>query len=70
MPKSVETSRIAFCLCPNCFRAVPEAAGEHYCTNCGTPMRSACQVCNSPITSPEARFCGKCGSSLTQDKNH
>ena len=68
--KSFTEQRIAFLLCPKCFRAVPEAVGEHYCTNCGTPMRSACPNCNSPIASPEARFCGKCGSSLALDKNH
>jgi hypothetical protein len=42
------TRHIAFRLCPNCLRAVTEASGEHFCTNCGVP-----------ICSPEAGFYGQ-----------
>ena len=50
-----------FHLCPRCFRAVPAAAGEHYCPNDGTALLSACPACDAPIASPYAHFCIACG---------
>ena len=48
-------------LCPHCFRAVPQAAGEVYCPNDGTLLLTACPRCGAPITSPYSRFCVRCG---------
>jgi hypothetical protein len=50
-----------FRLCVHCFRAVPANTNEQYCINDGTPMLEVCPLCNTPISSPYARFCGKCG---------
>jgi predicted amidophosphoribosyltransferase len=50
-----------FRLCPRCFRAVPLASGERYCTNDGEWMLEACPGCEARIASPYARFCGNCG---------
>ena len=50
-----------FHLCPSCFRAVPAAAGEHYCPNDGTALLSACPACDAPIASPYAMYCIECG---------
>ncbi|WP_119276366.1 double zinc ribbon domain-containing protein [Calidithermus roseus] len=48
-------------ICPRCARAVPVRSAEHYCTNDGVRMLEACPSCGARITSPYARFCGRCG---------
>ncbi|WP_169730639.1 zinc ribbon domain-containing protein [Calidithermus chliarophilus] len=48
-------------ICPRCARAVPLASSERYCTNDGTRLLEACPGCGARITSPYARFCGRCG---------
>lgn len=58
-----------FALCPNCDRAVPRASGEHFCPNEGARYVTACPACESPIFSPHARFCVRCGSSLTHKRD-
>ncbi len=55
-------------LCPRCFRAVPEMAGEVYCPNDGTRLLTACPVCNAPILSPNARYCARCGQAYTTQR--
>lgn len=55
-----------YCLCPQCARAVPLRSGERYCVNDGEPMLVACPACGAGITSPYARFCGKCGAALVR----
>lgn len=55
------TADTTFRLCPSCFRAVPAAAGEHYCPNDGTALLSACPECDAPIATPYAHFCSACG---------
>ncbi len=51
-------------LCPRCARAVPHRSGERYCPNDGARLMDACPQCWSPITSPYARFCVRCGTDL------
>jgi predicted amidophosphoribosyltransferase len=51
----------SFCLCPNCFRAVPARSGERYCPNDGTRLLERCPLCETAITSPYAQFCVGCG---------
>lgn len=53
--------RVAYRLCPACFRAVPVRSPERYCINDGTWLLQTCPICETPITSPYARFCGECG---------
>lgn len=55
-------------LCPACGRAVPIRVLEHHCPNDGSPMLQACPACQAPITSPYARYCTRCGSSLMQPR--
>lgn len=53
-------------LCPACGRTLPSQSREHYCSNDGARLLSACPVCHTPITSPYARYCTHCGHALTQ----
>lgn len=53
---------LTYLLCPRCARAVPAAAGERYCSNDGARLLDACHACGSPITSPYARHCPRCGA--------
>lgn len=64
----MNTGRVHYHLCPHCLRAVPEAAGEVYCPNDGTPLLSACPHCDAPISSPYARFCVVCGRAYTLEE--
>ncbi|WP_456833082.1 double zinc ribbon domain-containing protein [Deinococcus sp. UYEF24] len=52
-------------LCPQCGRAVPAREPERYCPNDGALLLVACPACQSPITSPYARYCTRCGVALT-----
>jgi hypothetical protein len=52
---------LRFRLCVRCFRAVPATTSERYCINDGSPMLEACPSCDTPITSPYARYCAVCG---------
>lgn len=52
---------LSYALCPRCFRAVPEAAGERYCPNDGVRLLTRCPACGAVIRSPYARFCVRCG---------
>ena len=54
-------TRVAYRLCPRCFRAVPLASNEQFCANDGMPLLEACPKCGSSITSPYARYCVVCG---------
>ncbi len=57
--------RIAYRVCPKCARAVPLVSGEKFCSNDGEKLLEACPKCNSPITSPYARFCSSCGQDFS-----
>ncbi|CAN5570810.1 hypothetical protein BH24DEI1_BH24DEI1_14480 [soil metagenome] len=63
----METGFAHYRLCPRCFRAVPEAAGEVYCPNDGTRLLAACPACSAPITSPYSRFCVRCGDDFAKE---
>lgn len=54
-------TRIAYRLCPKCFRAVPTASHEVFCANDGARLLEVCPKCRSLITSPYARYCVACG---------
>jgi hypothetical protein len=60
-PVPVSKTRIAYRLCPKCFRAVPAASQEAFCANDGARLLEVCPKCASPITSPYARYCVACG---------
>ena len=62
---SLAQGELAFALCPKCYRTVPRASGERYCPNDGSPYVTACQACAKTITSPQARYCVRCGHLLT-----
>ena len=51
-------------LCPTCLRATPADVGEAFCPNDGTRMLVACPACDTPLTSPYARYCRACGTRL------
>lgn len=57
---------VKYQLCPVCFRAVPGEIGEKFCPNDGARMLEVCQNCKTPIASPYARYCVKCGMSFGQ----
>jgi hypothetical protein len=57
---------VKYRLCPVCYRAVPAALDEKFCPNDGTKMLEVCQKCKTPITSPYARYCVKCGADFGQ----
>lgn len=59
---------VSYRLCPSCFRAVPEAAGEVYCPNDGPRLLTACPACGAPILSPYGRFCVRCGRNLAEEE--
>jgi predicted amidophosphoribosyltransferase len=48
-------------LCPKCLRALPSGSQEHFCSNDGERLLTACPSCDRKITSPFARFCSGCG---------
>ena len=61
---------LSYRLCPRCLRAVPASSGERYCVNDGTRLLDACFHCGARVTSPYARHCARCGTSLTQEPGH
>jgi hypothetical protein len=64
----VSRTRVAYRLCPKCFRAVPVASHEVFCANDGAKLLEVCPKCRSPITSPYARYCVSCGLEFGSDQ--
>ncbi len=60
--------RIAYRICPKCARAVPQGSNEFYCSNDGTKLLEVCTKCQTPITSPYARYCASCGTEYKQNQ--
>ncbi|WP_158531670.1 MULTISPECIES: zinc ribbon domain-containing protein [unclassified Meiothermus] len=61
-----EEPGIFYRICPRCARAVPASTQERYCLNDGERLLEACPGCGARITSPYARFCGRCGLELSK----
>ncbi|MFH1197468.1 MAG: hypothetical protein V1720_17340 [bacterium] len=49
-------------LCPKCDYFCNTKEEKNYCPNCGTKLKTECDVCRNPITYPYAKYCGICGS--------
>jgi class 3 adenylate cyclase/tetratricopeptide (TPR) repeat protein len=47
--------------CPTC--GVPAEAGQHFCGQCGVPLRRNCPACKTD-NPPHHRFCSACGAPL------
>lgn len=71
MPREQDSGErvgVQFHLCVRCGRATPAAANEFYCPNDGSPLLVACPNCDSPVTSPYARYCPGCGHEYAKQR--
>ena len=52
--------------CPQCDYFSNAKLQEHFCSNCGARLLTACAGCQSAVTNPYAKFCSVCGQRLKQ----
>src|SRR5262245_46050942 len=50
--------------CPSCRHR--NRPGRHFCTECGSRLGRACEVCGA-VVEPSEKFCGSCGTALRED---
>jgi len=50
--------------CPVAFEA--DLDGGYLCPTCKVEMLTTCPQCDTPITSPEAVVCARCGADLKE----
>ena len=53
---------LEFKICPGCSYSCTLEETNAYCPYCGEKLIDTCPECETPITTPYANYCTKCGS--------